>query len=156
MESIGGHALHQAPFLIDGDERDRPRPGIAQIGRECAELLRRTDVVRVEHDAADHPLRQLIVSGHDVRLAFVPPLEADHDHLPDHGVAPVALRAARLPRLRLARGAKAGERHAEASKAGGEQHPHHACIDHACDAELAPARLIACRWRRETSGLAIF
>ena len=70
MPVLSREPLHQAPFLIDGDERDRPGLGIAQECRQRAELLRRPDVVRVEHHAADHPLRQLIVRGHDARLAL--------------------------------------------------------------------------------------
>jgi hypothetical protein len=155
MTGPPGQPLHQSPFLIDGNERDRPRLGIAQIGDERAEFLRRPDIVRVEHDAADRAHRQLIVYGHDVGLMLAPALEAGHDHLPDHGVEP-RFRLARLRRLRIARRAETGERHAKASKAGGKQHPHRSCIDHACSAALALARLIACRWRRcETQGLAI-
>ncbi len=81
-----GEPLHEAALLIDGDEGDRRRLGIAQESGEPAELRLRADILGVKHHAPDHPLGQLVAHGHDARVALIGSGKAHHDHLPDHGV----------------------------------------------------------------------
>ena len=114
--------LHLAAFLIDRDERHQRGLGVAQERRQRAELLGRTDILRIEHHPADGAFGQLIAHRLHAGIALVVAEEADHDHLPDHRVE---ARVGRERRLGVAGGAEAGQRHAERQQHGREQGPGH-------------------------------
>ena len=78
------------------------------------DLLRRADILGIEHDAADRPVAELVAHGDNPGIVHLGAGKSHHDHLPDHGIE--------RARILLRRRYRAAERdRAEQQKPGGKQ-----------------------------------
>ena len=73
-------------------KRHQARIGVGEIGGEQAKLPRRADILRIEHDAADLAIGELVAHGDDAGVALALAMEADHDHLADHAAEEIIVR----------------------------------------------------------------